>query len=232
MRLADVHASSGAIRALHGVELEVAEGAVVALLGANGAGKSTVLRVASAMLGYEAGEVVFDGRRVEGQPNALVRRGLVHIPEGRHLFGDLTVDENLRMGAYLAPRSDLVARTRLAYELFPRLAERRNQLASTLSGGEQQMLVIGRAIAGQPRMLLIDEASLGLAPLIVEAVFQVIEKIAREHGVTTLVVEQSAATALRVADHVYLLESGRIVESGDAASFQQHDALRRSYLGY
>lgn len=233
LSLTEVRAGYGAIRALHGVSIEVREGSVVALLGANGAGKSTVLRVASAMLPIESGQVVFDNRRVVGQmPNELVRRGLLHVPEGRHLFADLTVDENLRMGAYLSPRREVNARTRLAYDLFPRLAERGEQLASTLSGGEQQMLVIGRAIAGRPRMLLIDEASLGLAPLIVEAVYEVIETIAREHGVTTLFVEQNASTALRVADYVYLLEAGRIVESGESSAFQEQDALRKSYLGY
>ncbi|MFC5813525.1 ABC transporter ATP-binding protein [Nonomuraea harbinensis] len=224
LSLDGVDAGYGGLRVLHGLSLEVAAGEIVALVGANGAGKSTTLRVASGLLRPTAGRVVFDGAELSGLPvHAVVRRGLVQVPEGRALFGPLTVAENLAMGAYhTGEPADRVL------ELFPRLAERLDQRADTMSGGEQQMLAIGRALMTRPRLLMLDEPSVGLAPLMVRAVFAALRRI-RESGVAILLVEQNAAQALALADRAYVIESGVITLSGDDLAGDER--VRRAYLG-
>ncbi|TXK36169.1 ABC transporter ATP-binding protein [Nonomuraea sp. C10] len=224
LSLDGVDAGYGGLRVLHGLSLEVAAGEIVALVGANGAGKSTTLRVASGLLRPTAGRVVFDGEELSGLPvHAVVRRGLVQVPEGRALFGPLTVAENLAMGAYhTGEPADRVL------ELFPRLAERLDQRADTMSGGEQQMLAIGRALMTRPRLLMLDEPSVGLAPLMVRAVFAALGRI-RESGVAILLVEQNAAQALALADRAYVIESGVITLSGD--NLAGDERVRRAYLG-
>ncbi|MFC3547165.1 MULTISPECIES: ABC transporter ATP-binding protein [Nonomuraea] len=224
LSLDGVDAGYGGLRVLHGLSLEVAAGEIVALVGANGAGKSTTLRVASGLLRPTAGRVVFDGEELSGLPvHAVVRRGLVQVPEGRALFGPLTVAENLAMGAYhTGEPADRVL------ELFPRLAERLDQRADTMSGGEQQMLAIGRALMTRPRLLMLDEPSVGLAPLMVRAVFAALGRI-RESGVAILLVEQNAAQALALADRAYVIESGVITLSGDDLAGDER--VRRAYLG-
>ncbi|MFD2348307.1 ABC transporter ATP-binding protein [Nonomuraea ferruginea] len=224
LSLDGVDAGYGGLRVLHGLSLEVAAGEIVALVGANGAGKSTTLRVASGLLRPTADRVVFDGEELSGLPvHAVVRRGLVQVPEGRALFGPLTVAENLAMGAYhTGEPADRVL------ELFPRLAERLDQRADTMSGGEQQMLAIGRALMTRPRLLMLDEPSVGLAPLMVRAVFAALGRI-RESGVAILLVEQNAAQALALADRAYVIESGVITLSGDDLAGDER--VRRAYLG-
>jgi len=233
LRLHDVHASYGAIRALHGVSLEVKAGSVVALLGANGAGKSTTLRVISGLLPATHGTIAYDGRPIEGQAaSALVRRGLVHVPEGRQIFGEFSVEENLRLGGFTRPSAEVKRSLAEVYDDFPILYERRRQRAATLSGGEQQMLAIGRALIAKPRLLLLDEPSLGLAPLVVREIYEIIHMLSSERGATILLVEQSAAVALDVAQHAYVLETGRVAVSGSAAELRDNEGVRRSYLGY
>jgi branched-chain amino acid transport system ATP-binding protein len=233
LRLRDVHAAYGAVRALHGVSLDVRPGTVVALLGANGAGKSTTLRVISGMLAATAGTVEYDGATVARQsPSALARRGLVHVPEGRQIFGEFTVEENLRLGGSTRPASEVKRTLVEVYDDFPILYERRKQRAATLSGGEQQMLAMGRALVGKPRLLLLDEPSLGLAPLVVREIYEIIRMLSAERGATILLVEQSASLALDVAHYAYVLETGRIAVSGTAAELRDNEDVRRSYLGY
>ena len=233
LRLRDVHAAYGAVRALHGVSLDVRPGTVVALLGANGAGKSTTLRVISGMLAATAGTVEYDGAAVARQsPSALARRGLVHVPEGRKIFGEFTVEENLRLGGSTRPASEVKRTLVEVYDDFPILYERRKQRAATLSGGEQQMLAMGRALVGKPRLLLLDEPSLGLAPLVVREIYEIIRMLSAERGATILLVEQSASLALDVAHYAYVLETGRIAVSGTAAELRDNEDVRRSYLGY
>jgi len=233
LRLRDVHASYGAIRALHGVTLDVPQGSVVALLGANGAGKSTTLRVISGMLPPTRGVVEYDGAEVrEAPPSSLVRRGIVHVPEGRQIFGEFSVEENLRLGSFTRPRGETRPAMDEVYADFPILYERRRQRAATLSGGEQQMLAIGRALLAKPRLLLLDEPSLGLAPLIVQEIHGIIHMLNRERGVTILLVEQSASIALDVAHYAYVLETGRVAVFGTGAELRDNEDVRRSYLGY
>ncbi len=218
---------------LHGLRFGVAEGGITTILGANGAGKTTTLRAVCGMV-KTSGEIRFDGRRIDGKATEdLVRLGIAHAPEGRGTFVNLTVEENLRLGAYArrtrAPISDDFERI---YQYFPILRERRRQSAGTLSGGEQQMLAVARALMLRPRLLLLDEPSLGLAPLVVSEIFRIVRAINREERVSVLLVEQNAALALDLADHAYLLETGRVVMSGPPGEFQKNDAVRRSYLGY
>src|SRR3954466_7909846 len=229
LELADVSARYGQVAALHGVSLTVDEGEIVALLGANGAGKTTTLRAVSGMV-RRNGDVVFGGRRLRGAgPESVARSGVAHVPEGRGIFAELTVWENLRMGAYMRRgRPDL--RTVLDY--FPWLDARRNQQAGTLSGGEQQMLALARAFVQRPRLLMLDEPSLGLAPLITREVFRVVGDLNEKEGLAVLVVEQNAAIALRTARHGYVLETGKIAVSGTASELQADDAVRSAYLGY
>jgi branched-chain amino acid transport system ATP-binding protein len=228
LELDDVSARYGPVAALHGVSLAVDDGEIVALLGANGAGKTTTLRAVSGMV-RRTGDVVFAGRRLRGGPEATARAGVAHVPEGRGIFAELTVWENLRMGAYMRRgRPDL--RTVLDY--FPWLDARRNQQAGTLSGGEQQMLALARAFVQRPRLLMLDEPSLGLAPLITREVFRVVADLNEKEGLTVLVVEQNATIALRAARHAYVLETGNIAVSGTADDLKANDAIRSAYLGY
>jgi len=226
----DIEISYGAVTALRGVSLRVAAGEIVTLLGANGAGKTTTLRAISGLLRPKSGEIRLDGRPLSSIPaHTLVRRGVSHVPEGRRVFPSMSVRENLLMGAYHNRRHAREDMERV-FALFPRLAERASQTGGTLSGGEQQMLAIGRALMSRPRMMLLDEPSMGLAPQIVQTIFQVIAEI-NQAGVAVLLVEQNAAQALRIAHRGYVLETGRIVLSGDAADLLADDRVRQAYLG-
>ena len=232
LRVDEVETYYGRIRALKGVSLEVHAGGIVALLGANGAGKTTTLVFFSGLLHPRRGTVELDGRRIDRfSADRLVREGMAHVPEGRQLFPELTVRENLRLGAYTRrDRGGIEADLRRVHDLFPRLAERRDQLAGYLSGGEQQMLAIGRALMARPRLLLLDEPSLGLAPLLVKEIFRVIAEI-RADGTTVLLVEQNVHMALTVADYGYVLESGRVALSGSSGALRQREEVQQSYLG-
>ena len=233
LETADLDARYGSIQVLHGLRFAVETGGITTILGANGAGKTTTLRAVCGMV-RTAGEVRFDGARIDGRSTEqIVRLGIAHTPEGRGTFVDLTVEENLRLGAYARrDRSRLADDYQRVYQYFPVLAERRRQQAGTLSGGEQQMLAIARALMSRPRLLLLDEPSLGLAPLVVREIFRIVRSINHEQGVSVLLVEQNASIALDLADHAYLLETGRVVMSGPAAELKKDDAIRRSYLGY
>lgn len=233
LELGGVQAAYGPIRALHGVDLQVEKGSIVALLGANGAGKTTTLRAISGMV-KTTGRVRFDGRDILNRaPEDVVRLGVAHVPEGRGTLAQLTVWENLQMGAYV--RRD---RGRIKQDLqrvagyFPWIEQRRQQLAALLSGGEQQMLAIARALMLRPRLLLLDEPSLGLAPIVVREIFAMVETINREEGLTVLVVEQNANLALQIAGQAYLLEVGRVVLEGRSDELARNESIRRSYLGY
>jgi branched-chain amino acid transport system ATP-binding protein len=229
LELNDVSARYGQVAALHSVSLTVEEGEVVALLGANGAGKTTTLRAVSGTV-KRNGEVVFGGRRLRSAgPESVARSGVAHVPEGRGIFSELTVWENLRMGAYMRRgRPDF----KVVLEYFPWLDARRNQQAGTLSGGEQQMLALARAFLQRPRLLMLDEPSLGLAPLITREVFRVVQDLNQKEGLAVLVVEQNAAIALSAAHRAYVLETGSIALSGAAADLKANDAIRSAYLGY
>jgi len=232
LELREVHASYGPIRALHGISLGVPNGAVVALLGANGAGKTTTLRAVSGMV-RTVGSVRFDGRDItNSKPEDVARLGIAHVPSGRGTMTQLTVWENLQMGAYVRRDRGGVRKDfdRVA-GYFPWMGERRGQVAVTLSGGEQQMLAIGRALMMRPRLLLLDEPSLGLAPLIVRQIFEIIATINREEKLSTLIVEQNANLALKIASRAYVLEVGRIVLEGTGAELLRHESVRKSYLG-
>ncbi|GAA3370144.1 ABC transporter ATP-binding protein [Streptomyces sannanensis] len=220
----------GAIEAIKGIDLTVNQGEIVALLGGNGAGKTTTLRTISGMLQPRHGEVRLRGERIDGiRSHELVQFGIGHVPEGRRVFATMTVRENLEMGAYRFSSVDSADMDR-CFTLFPRLAERRNQLAGTLSGGEQQMLAIGRALMGKPELLLLDEPSMGLAPLIVQQIFEIIQEI-NQQGTTVLLVEQNATQALGLANRGYVLETGSVAMSGDAAELLSDDRIRAAYLG-
>jgi branched-chain amino acid transport system ATP-binding protein len=226
----DLVTAYGSVEALHGISFHVDEGEIVALLGANGAGKTTALRTISGLLRPRSGEVRFAGERIDARPaHEIVRLGLTHVPEGRWIFTLLTVDENLRLGAYTERSVPRDALDRV-FTRFPRLAERRRQLAGTLSGGEQQMLAMARALMTRPRLLLLDEPSMGLAPVLVRAIFQTIAEINRE-GTTVLLVEQNANAALRLGRRAYVLENGRIALEGLGAELTRNEAVRRVYLG-
>jgi branched-chain amino acid transport system ATP-binding protein len=234
LELSDVHAAYGSVRALHGVSLQVPEGSVVALLGANGAGKTTTLRAISGTVRKTAGNVLFDGQVINTRsPEDVARLGIAHVPEGRGTLGQLTVWENLRMGAYVRRDGDGVRRDfERVVEYFPWIGQRRDQVAVTLSGGEQQMLAIARAMMLRPRVMLLDEPSLGLAPLIVRDIYRIIEAINRDERTTILLVEQNARTALNAAQHAYVIEVGRIAVEGPAAELATKELIRQSYLGY
>jgi branched-chain amino acid transport system ATP-binding protein len=220
-------------KVLHGVDFAVETGGITTILGANGAGKTTTLRAVCGMI-KTAGEIRFDGQRIDGRATEdIVRLGIAHVPEGRGTFVNLTVEENLRLGAYgRRDRGALADDFARVYQYFPVLRERRGQVAGTLSGGEQQMLAVARALMLRPRLLLLDEPSLGLAPLVVREIFRIVRTINRDEGVSVLLVEQNAAIALALADRAYLLETGRVVMSGDAAELRRDESIRRSYLGY
>lgn len=232
LSLQNVETAYGHIKALKGISLEVPKGAIVTLLGANGAGKTTTLRTISGILTPVKGAITFEGKRVDRvPPERIVRRGLCQVPEGRELFPQLTVHENLLMGAYTRRDGDAIKRDLArTMDYFPILRERQKQMAGTLSGGEQQMLAIGRALMARPRLLMLDEPSLGLAPLIVEEIFGIIKRI-NEEGTTILLVEQNAGMALSIAAYGYVLETGQVALSGPAADLLRDDQVRRSYLG-
>lgn len=223
----------GAITALHDVSLQVAAGTIVTLIGGNGAGKTTTLRAISGMVKPQAGQVIYEGQDITGiPPHRLVGRGLAHCPEGRLVFANLTVRENLQMGAYLQRDKAVIRREEeFVFSLFPRLEERQKQLAGTLSGGEQQMLAIGRALMSQPRFLLLDEPSLGIAPLLVRLIFDKIVELNRQRRLTILLVEQNANLALEISHHGYVLETGLIQLSGTAAALKADSRVRDAYLG-
>ncbi|HVR50490.1 MAG TPA: ABC transporter ATP-binding protein [Pseudorhodoferax sp.] len=231
-----LHAAYGPTRVLQGIDLDVAQGEVVALLGANGAGKTTTLRALCQMMVATQGSITLAGQRIDGRSTEqIAKSGVGHVPDGRGTFLGLTTEENLRLGAYARAKSssrasaeDDLARI---YGYFPRLKERQAQQAGTLSGGEQQMLAIGRALMGRPRLLLLDEPSFGLAPLIVKDIFAIMRRINQEEGVSILLVEQNAKLALDLASTAYLIETGRIVLSGPSAEIRSNDAVRRAYLG-
>jgi branched-chain amino acid transport system ATP-binding protein len=232
LALFGVSAGYGSFQALFGVSLSVAAGEAVGVIGPNGAGKTTLMRVISGLLRVTAGEVSLEGRPLNGvAAHQIVEAGIAHVPENRRLFPRLTVEENLRMGAFIASaRADFVERLAWVYELFPRMRERRRQLAGTLSGGEQQMCAIGRALMSKPRLLLMDEPSAGLAPLAVEQVFELVRRI-RAEGFTVLIVEQNVQQVLDLVDRAYLLEAGHIRLSGAAAELRRNEAIRRAYMG-
>ncbi|GAC1322171.1 MAG: ABC transporter ATP-binding protein [Mycobacteriales bacterium] len=230
LELDDVSVRYGAVQALRGISVTVDEGEIVTLLGANGAGKTTTLRTVSGLLRPHAGAIRFEGERVDGLPaHEIVGRGIGHVPEGRRVFPRMSVLENLEMGAYRR-RGSIKADVDRVYDLFPVLAERKGQDGGTLSGGEQQMLAIGRALMGQPRLLLLDEPSMGLAPLIVAKIFEILAEI-NASGTTVLLVEQNAAQALRLAGRGYVLETGEIVMSDAASTLLHDDRVRAAYLG-
>jgi branched-chain amino acid transport system ATP-binding protein len=228
-----LEAQYGWTKVLHGLDFAVEEGGITTILGANGAGKTTTLRAVCGMV-RTAGEIRFGGRSITGRATEdRVRLGIGHVPEGRGTFVNLTVEENLRLGAYgRASRDGIADDLAAVYGYFPVLAARKRQTAGTLSGGEQQMLAVARALMLRPKLLLLDEPSLGLAPLVVREIFRIVRTINRERGVSVLLVEQNASIALGLADHAYLVETGRVVRSGPAAELRQDEAVRRAYLGY
>ena len=231
LELEGVEARYGPVRALHGVSLEVPEGSIVAVLGANGAGKTTTLRSVSGTV-RRTGKVTFDGKPLRGGPEAVARAGIAHVPEGRGTFTELTVVENLRLGAYVRRERDLKDDIDRIAQWFPWIPERRNLAAGTLSGGEQQMLALARALMSRPRLMLLDEPSLGLAPLIVREFFRIVAKLNEEEGLTVLVVEQDARIALNASVRAYVLEVGRVALTGTSADLRDDESVRRSYLGY
>ena len=228
-----LHAQYGATRVLHGIDFSVEEGGITTILGANGAGKTTTLRAVCGMVKTQ-GEITLDGTRIEGKATeSIVRLGVAHVPDGRGTFVNLSVEENLRLGAYTrSDKTEVAADFERMFGYFPRLKERYRQQAGLLSGGEQQMLAVSRALMLRPRLLLLDEPSFGLAPRIVQDLFEIFRAINKESRVSMLLVEQNAALALKLADTAYLLETGRVVISGTADAIRSDEAIRRSYLGY
>jgi branched-chain amino acid transport system ATP-binding protein len=233
LEVAKLHAAYGLTRVLHGISFSMQEGTITTLLGANGAGKTTTLRALCGMVKTQ-GEVRFAGARIDAKATEdIVRLGIAHVPDGRGTFVNLSTEENLRLGAYVRKDRDNVdADLARVFGYFPRLKERREQQAGTLSGGEQQMLAVSRALMLRPKLMLLDEPSFGLAPLIVKELFGILRTVNQKEGVSMLVVEQNAAMALELADHAYVIETGRVVLSGTADEIKGNDAVRRSYLGY
>lgn len=232
LKIDDINVYYGAIHALKGISLEVDEGEIVTLIGANGAGKSTTLRTISGLLKPKTGGIVFQGQDIAGVPaHEIVKRGISQVPEGRRIFAEMTVMENLDLGAFTRKDKDGVAADmKHVFELFPRLEERRDQVAGTLSGGEQQMLAMGRALMSRPKLLLLDEPSMGLAPLLIREIFNIIVDI-NKSGTTVLLVEQNANMALSIASRAYVLETGRITLSGPAAELAASEEVKKAYLG-
>ena len=232
LEVKDLHVSYGGIRALRGVNLEVPDGKIVTLIGANGAGKSTMLRTISGLVKAESGSVTYNGKELIGMPiNKILELGIAMVPEGRRVFTNLSVLENLKIGAYLRKdKAGIQKDIEWVYELFPRLQERSWQMAGTLSGGEQQMLAVGRALMSRPKLMMMDEPSLGLAPLEVKGIFEIIREINRQ-GVTVLLIEQNANMALKTADLAYVLETGEITLHGTGAELLTNEAVKRAYLG-
>jgi branched-chain amino acid transport system ATP-binding protein len=232
LELRGVAARYGPLEALHGIDLAVGEGEVVAVLGANGAGKTTTLRAISGTV-RTSGDVLFAGKPLSRRPEAVARAGIAHVPEGRGTFAQLSVDENLRLGAHVRrDRAGVKADYDRVLERFPTLADRRGQAAGSLSGGEQQQLALARALMQRPRLLLLDEPSLGLAPLVVTEFFRVVGELNEQEGLSVLVVEQNAILALASSSRAYVLEVGRVAVAGTSAELQRHESVRRSYLGY
>ena len=231
LKVDNINVFYGAIHAIKGISLEVNEGEIVTLIGANGAGKSTVLKTISGLLRTKTGGINFLGKDITSTvPHKIVERGLAHVPEGRRIFLQMTVQENLEMGAYTRPSVDIEAELEKVYVLFPRLLERCKQVAGTLSGGEQQMLAIGRALMSKPKLLMLDEPSMGLAPILVEQIFTIIQEM-NKAGTTVLLVEQNAQMALSIADRAYVLETGSISISGTGRELAESDEIRKAYLG-
>lgn len=231
LKVNNINVYYGSIHAIKDVSFEVHKGEVVTLIGANGAGKSTILQTVSGLLHSKTGSVEFLGQNISAvRPDKIVSMGLAHVPEGRRIFLQLTVEENLEMGAYTRPGSELDASIKDVYERFPRLLERRKQVAGTLSGGEQQMLAMGRALMSHPELLMLDEPSMGLAPILVDQIFDIIKEL-HAAGTTILLVEQNANKALGVADRAYVLESGRVKLSGTGKELAESDEIRKAYLG-
>ena len=232
LRVEDINVYYGAIHAIKGISLDVPDGEIVALIGSNGAGKSTTLRTISGLMRPKTGRIMYDGEDITGVPaHKIVGKGLCQVPEGRHVFANMTVMENLELGAYLRNDKDGIAKDMEAvFEKFPRLLERKDQISGTLSGGEQQMLAMARALMSRPKLLLLDEPSMGLAPLLVKEIFNIIKEI-NASGTTVLLVEQNANMALSIADKAYVLETGRITLSGTAAELASSEEVRKAYLG-
>lgn len=233
LAVSDLHVSYGAIAALTGISFQIEAGSIVTLVGGNGAGKTTALRTISGLLRAKSGKVTFAGEDITAlPPHQIVARGLCHVPEGRMIFSNLTVDENLAMGAYLQNDAALNAKNRdYVFSIFPRLQERLHQTAGTLSGGEQQMLAIGRALMGNPKFLMLDEPSLGIAPRLISTIFEKIVEINRNHGITILLVEQNANLALEISSQAYVLETGRVVMQGESKKLRADPQLKATYLG-
>ena len=231
LKVEDINVYYGAIHAIKGVSFHVDEGEIVTLIGANGAGKSTTLQTVSGLLRSKTGSITFAGENISNVPaHKLVEHGLAHVPEGRRVFLQMTVEENLEMGAYTQPNANTAASLARVYEQVPRLKERQRQVAGTLSGGEQQMLAMGRALMSKPKLLMMDEPSMGLAPILVEQIFQIIRDL-HKAGTTILLVEQNALLALSVADRAYVLETGKITLSGTGDELIHSDEVRKAYLG-
>ncbi|WP_349667140.1 ABC transporter ATP-binding protein [Lacrimispora sp.] len=230
LKVNNLAVSYGAIKAIHGVSLEVYDGEVVSLIGANGAGKTTILRTISGLKKADDGEILFNGTDLRKMdPSKIITLKLAHVPEGRHIFPQMTVEENLEMGAF-TDKKDLEANMEEVFDRFPRLKERRRQLAGTLSGGEQQMLAVGRALMAKPSMILMDEPSMGLSPLLVKEIFSIIKEVNRK-GITVLLVEQNAKMALSISSRAYVMETGKITISGDAGELLRDDRVKKAYLG-
>lgn len=232
LQVTDLKVNYGVIQAIKGVSFEVNEGEVIALIGANGAGKTTILHTVTGLIAPKSGKIEFEGKDITKMPaHKIVTLGMAHVPEGRRVFADLSVYENLLMGAFTRKDKDEIAKTlEMVYKRFPRLRERKNQVAGTLSGGEQQMLAMGRALMSQPKIILMDEPSMGLSPIFVNEIFDIIKEVSAA-GTTVLLVEQNAKKALSIADRAYVLETGRITLQGDAKELMNDESVRKAYLG-
>ena len=232
LEIKDLEVNYGVIKAIKGVSFDVNEGEIIALIGANGAGKTTILHTITGLIQAKKGSIVFDGKELtKTPPHKIVSMGMAHVPEGRRIFQQLSVLENLKLGAYTRKdKSEIASTLKMVYERFPRLEERKNQVAGTLSGGEQQMLAMGRAFMSKPRIILMDEPSMGLSPLLVSEIFDII-KVINESGTTVLLVEQNAKKALSIADRAYVLETGNITLSGDAKDLINDESVKKAYLG-
>ncbi len=232
LEIKDLEVNYGVIKAIKGVSFDVNEGEIIALIGANGAGKTTILHTITGLIQAKKGSIVFDGKELtKTPPHKIVSVGMAHVPEGRRIFQQLSVLENLKLGAYTRKdKSEIASTLKMVYERFPRLEERKNQVAGTLSGGEQQMLAMGRALMSKPRIILMDEPSMGLSPLLVSEIFDII-KVINESGTTVLLVEQNAKKALSIADRAYVLETGKITLSGDAKDLINDESVKKAYLG-
>lgn len=232
LEIKDLEVNYGVIKAIKGVSFDVNEGEIIALIGANGAGKTTILHTITGLIEAKAGSIIFDGKELtKTQPHKIVSMGMAHVPEGRRVFQQLSVFENLKLGAYTRKDKAEISETiKMVYDRFPRLEERKNQVAGTLSGGEQQMLAMGRALMSKPRIVLMDEPSMGLSPLLVSEIFDII-KVINESGTTVLLVEQNAKKALSIADRAYVLETGNITLSGNAKDLINDESVKKAYLG-